>query len=132
MTEGIGIDIIEVHRIASLKDNQRFLKRCFTPDEIEYCFRKRFPEQSLAARYAAKEAVGKAIGSGVGNSYLPWLDVEVIRSIGKPSIKLHGKMQKALSQPFFLLSLSHTKEYAAAAVIFRCESVDRSIFAKQW
>ncbi len=131
MIEGIGIDLIEVERIAKLKDNQRFLDRCFTPGEIEYCRKKRFPEQSLAARFAAKEAAGKALGCGVGNRYLRWKDVEVARSTGKPTIKLHGLMSQALKGASFQVSLTHTKGMAAAVVMVKCESVDRSLFEKR-
>lgn len=126
--EGVGIDFIEVERISRLKDNRRFLERCFTTGEIEYCLRKRFPEQSLAARFAAKEAVGKALGSGVGNRCLRWKDVEIVRTTGKPSVVIHGLMSRALTRASFQLSLTHTKTLAGAIVTFKCESADRGVF----
>lgn len=128
--EGIGIDLIEVSRIARLKDNQRFLKRCFTPAEVEYCRKKRFPERSLAARFAAKEAVGKALGVGIGNRFLRWRDVEVVRSVsGQPGIRFHGKAATALKNPTALLSLTHTDDYAAAAVFLKIEDIDYSVLS---
>ncbi|MBL7191523.1 holo-ACP synthase [bacterium] len=126
--EGVGIDLIEIRRIAKLKDNERFLRRCFTDDEIAYCRKKRFPENSLAACFAAKEAVGKALGVGVGNRHLNWKDVEVVRDKGKPSIKFHGKAAIALKNPIVQLSLTHTQEYAAAIAIVKAEEVDREKF----
>lgn len=122
--EGVGIDLIEVARIAKLKDNQRFLQRCFTQGEIRYCSRKRYPERSLAARFAAKEAVGKAIGVGIGNSKLKWKDVEVVRGTGKPEIKLHGPAGELMKNAEIHLSLTHTDHQAAAIVFLKCENFD--------
>lgn len=126
--KGVGIDLIDVDRIAKLKDNQRFLQRVFTAGELEYCFRKRFPERSLAARYAAKEAVGKALGTGIMNRYLRWKDVEVVRGTGKPSIKLHGPAGEVLEGAMFELSLTHTDSQAAAMVYFECKNFDEKKF----
>jgi holo-[acyl-carrier protein] synthase len=126
--EGVGIDLIEVARIAKLMNNQRFLQRCFTLAEIEYCFRKYYPERSLAARFAAKEAVGKALGVGVGNSILRWKDVEVVRGSGQPEVKLHGLAGELLQNAEIQLSLSHTKEFAAAMVTLKCPDFDYEKF----
>ena len=118
MVEGVGIDFIEVERIARLKNNRRFLQRCFTAAEVEYCLKKAFPEQSLAARFAAKEAAGKALGAGIGNSKLRWKDIEVVRGTGKPEIRLHGRMRDIYPEAKFLLSLTHTNTLAGAVVLF--------------
>jgi holo-[acyl-carrier protein] synthase len=128
--KGIGIDIIEVARIARVKNNSRFLKRCFLQSEIDYCFTKRYPERSLAARFAAKEAVGKALGVGIMNRYLRWKDVEILRTDGKPTIKLHGPAGILLKDAVFHLSLTHTKELASAIVFFECENFDEMRFRK--
>lgn len=126
--KGIGIDLVEVERIAKLKDNRSFLQKCFTPAEIEYCFRQRFPEQSLAARFAAKEAVGKAVGVGIMNKFLRWKDVEVIGSEGKPRIKINGRAGEILKNAEFHLSLTHTSHQAAAIVYFEWERFEENKF----
>jgi holo-[acyl-carrier protein] synthase len=128
--EGVGIDLIEVQRVEKLLNNERFLRRCFTPKELEYCFKKRYPAQSLAARYAAKEAVGKALGTGIMNRYLSWQDVEILRYGGKPMVELHGKPAMLLKDAVFLLSITHTSHYAAAVVYFFCENFDEVLFKK--
>ena len=114
----IGIDIIEIARIeaaiASLGD--AFLKRIYTESELELCRRK---PSSLAARFAGKEAVIKALGQqGEGIS---WKDIEILADAsGKPVVHLHGKAQSQannLKLDEFAISLSHSREYAAALVI---------------
>ena len=122
--KGIGIDIIDVTRIAKLMHNQCFLQRCYTPAELEYCFKKRFPQQSLAGRFAAKEAAGKAIGTGIINKFFGWQDIEIIVINGKPNISLKGKIKQALENASFLLSISHTETQAAAIVYFKCRNFD--------
>jgi len=126
--KGVGIDLIDVARVDKLKDNPRFLARIFTQQELDYCFKKRYPERSLAARYAAKEAVGKALGTGIMNRYLRWKDVEVIRTTGKPYIKLHGPASELLPNAIFHLSLTHTGTQASALVYFECENFDEKKF----
>jgi len=126
--KGVGLDLIDVPRINKLKDNTKFLERVFTEQELAYCFKKRYPERSLAARYAAKEAVGKAISTGIMNRYLRWKDVEVIRTTGKPYIKLHGPAAQFLTNAVFHLSLTHTDTQAAAIVYFECENFDEENF----
>ncbi len=120
--KGVGIDLIDVNRIAKLMHNERFLQRIYTANELKYCFRKRFPERSLAARFAAKEAVGKAIGTGIMNRFLRWKDVEIVRTTGKPSIKLYGPAAELLADAEFQLSLTHTDNLAAAVVYFQCKN----------
>ena len=118
-----GVDIIEIPRIARTLDQygQRFLRRIFTQAEIEYC-RGRPP--NLAGRFAAKEATMKALGTGVRG--VSWKDIEVARApSGAPSILLHGRA-KARAQRLGVreisLSISHSREYAVAFVVTRCDS----------
>ena len=118
MIQGIGIDIVEIERIkkARGKWNNKFLKRIFRDKEIEYCNSNRLKYQHFAARFAAKEALIKALGES-----LNWKDIEVIKNEEEsPQIKLHGKAKKIMAGKGIkkvLLSLSHSKEYAIAQVI---------------
>jgi holo-[acyl-carrier protein] synthase len=119
MLLGIGIDIIEVHRIKASHERfgDRFLNRVLRPDEIQYCLSHRDPAPFLAARFAAKEAVSKAFGTGIG-AQLTWQDMEVRRKpSGEPFVVLHGAGQELMASrggKALLLSLSHTENYAAA------------------
>lgn len=114
-----GVDMIECQRIADGIDRlgERFLQRFFTVGEREDCGDK---PHRLAARFAAKEAVGKALGTGIGD--IGWVDIEIRIDAqrGKPRLILHGKA-KALAASFALdewdLSLSHTDELAIAIVV---------------
>ena len=122
MILGIGIDIIEVARIQSSyeKFGERFLKRILHPNEIAYCLSHKSPAPFLAARFAAKEAISKAFGTGIG-SQLGWQDMEVVRrESGEPYVVLHGDGSKLLEQRggrVVLISLSHTQQHAAAVAI---------------
>ena len=113
-----GVDIIEISRVRQVLDRygQRFLDRVFTPAEIEYC-RGRAP--NLAARFAAKEATMKALGTGFRG--VGWRDIEVVRKqSGAPSIELHGRAElraRRLGLQEMALSLSHSREYAVASVV---------------
>jgi holo-[acyl-carrier protein] synthase len=119
MILGIGIDIIEVHRIKTSHQRfgERFLHRILLPDEIAYCLTHREPAPFLAARFAAKEAISKAFGTGIG-AHLTWRDIEIKRRpTGEPYVILHGKAQTLMTQrnaKNLLISLSHTDNYAAA------------------
>jgi holo-[acyl-carrier protein] synthase len=122
MIVGTGIDIAEVPRIeASIaRFGDRFLRRIFTEAEIRYCESKANRVERYAARFAAKEAAMKAIGTG-WNHGVAWRDVEVSRQPGgRPTIAFHGKAAEfaaKLGAVHVALSLSHTKEYAIAQVI---------------
>ena len=122
MIVGTGIDIAEVPRIeASIaRFGDRFLHRIFTADEIRYCESKANRIERYAARFAAKEAAMKAIGTG-WNHGVRWRDVEVCRQAGgRPTIVFHGKAAEfaaKLGAIYIALSLSHTEEYAIAQVI---------------
>ena len=126
MILGIGIDIIEVERIKKSfeKFGERFLNRILHPNEIRYCLSHREPAPFLAARFAAKEAISKAFGTGIG-AQCGWQDMEVGRkSSGEPFVILHGSGQKLLAARggrAVLLSLSHTQTYAAAMAILESE-----------
>ena len=123
MVIGLGIDMVEVDRIrASLERfGDRFLARVFTDGERVYCARKRFPAQHLAARFAAKEAAAKALGTGL-SSGVGWHDFEVIRLPGRPPrLTLSGRAQQlalALGVARISLSLTHTEHYATAVAVF--------------
>ena len=122
MILGTGIDIIEVARIAASheKFGERFIKRILHPQEMAYCLSHRHPAPFLAARFAAKEAISKAFGTGIGKR-LGWHDMEVgRRESGEPFVILHGKGQDLLQKRgarMVHLTLSHTQTYAAAAAI---------------
>ena len=118
-----GADILHIPRIedALAKHGERFLRRVYTPQELSYC-RNRIPE--LAARFAAKEAVSKALGVGMrimSKDGIYWHDAEVVSDpLGKPLVKLHGKAllrAQALSLTQWSISLTHEKEYAVAFVV---------------
>jgi len=122
MILGLGIDIIEVARVAASheKFGERFLNRILLPDEIRYCLTHKTPAPFLAARFAAKEAISKAFGTGIG-AQLGWQDMEVRRKeSGEPFVALHGKGSKLLEERrarAVLISLSHTQNYAAAVAV---------------
>jgi holo-[acyl-carrier protein] synthase len=122
MILGIGIDIIEVARVqASHKRfGERFLNRLLLADEIAYCLSHKNPGPFLAARFAAKEAISKAFGTGIG-AQLGWQDMEIRRKeSGEPFVVLHGKGKKLFRSRHaknLLISLSHTANYAAATAV---------------
>ena len=122
MILGTGIDIIEVGRIASSyeKFGERFVNRILHAGEIAYCLSHKNPAPFLAARFAAKEAISKAFGTGIGSA-LGWQDMEIRRKeSGEPFVVLHGKGEKLFSArgaKRLLISLSHTTTYAAATAI---------------
>ena len=118
MILGIGIDIIEVARVHASVERfgERFLKRILLADEIAYCQAHKKPAPFIAARFAAKEAISKAFGTGIG-AKLGWHDMEVKRrESGEPFVALHGNGEKLLQERggrVVLISLSHTGNYAA-------------------
>ncbi len=122
MIVGTGIDIAEVPRIAQsiTRFGDRFLRRVFTEGEMRYCDAKANRAERYAARFAAKEAAMKALGTG-WNHGVAWRDVEVRRMPGgRPTIQFHGKAAEfaaKLGTVRVSLSLTHSKEYAIAQVI---------------
>ena len=113
-----GVDMIEIERIRAAIERHgwRFLTRVFTPQEL---YEVGEQPASLAARFAAKEAVSKALGSGIG--LVGWQEIEVLRgSSREPLLRLHGMAQQLASQlgiNCWSLSLSHTHEHAIAMVV---------------
>ena len=124
MILGTGIDIIEVERIRALheKFGKRFTSRILLAAEIEYCLRHKDPAPFLAARFAAKEAVSKAFGTGIC-AKLGWLDIEVAKhNSGEPYVVLHGKGLDLLDErggDLVHLSISHTAQHATAMAILK-------------
>jgi len=122
MILGVGIDLIETSRIQDSLDRfgDRFLQRVFLEGEISYCKTMKFPARHFAARFAAKEAVSKAFGTGIGQS-MGWKDIEVYRNqSGQPYLRLHGngaKLAESWGVAGSLLSLTHNESSAAAVVI---------------
>ncbi|MFH1008732.1 MAG: holo-ACP synthase [Candidatus Latescibacterota bacterium] len=119
MTESVGIDLIEVARIQKAVEQRgdRFLNRVFTEQERAACQRKHNEYQSLAARFAAKEAVFKALGTG-WSAGAKWTDIEVINnSFGKPEVVLHGKVKEIVGTRTVAISLTHTRKYAQAVAV---------------
>jgi holo-[acyl-carrier protein] synthase len=126
MIVGTGVDITEVARIKASVERfgQRFLSRVFTPEELRYCLAKVNSSERLAARFAAKEAGLKAIGTGLRHG-ITWHDVEVVRLPGqRPNLRYSGKAAQyaeRLGCNRVHLSLSHTAEQAIAYVILERE-----------
>ncbi len=119
MILGVGVDITEVGRIRTALQNprtgQRFCARVYTAEEIAYCAKRRNGHESFAARFAAKEAMMKALGRAFG-----WREIEVVRGTGAPAIRLHGRAAMRAEQlgiRHIHLALSHTAELAIAYVV---------------
>jgi holo-[acyl-carrier protein] synthase len=119
---GSGIDIIEVDRIEAAwkRFGDRFLERILLPSELAYCMSHKSPGPFLAARFAAKEAVSKAFGTGIG-AHLGWKDIEICRKpSGEPFVSLRDKgLALLVSRGGRLvhISLSHTEKHATAIAI---------------
>ena len=126
MVIGIGIDLVEIHRMKKAIENPLFVQRVFTPAEQTYCIsRGRQGAASYAARFAAKEAVMKALGTGLSGGGT-WQDVEALPDDqGKPVVKLTGyfaQLAESLGVAQIFVSLSHAQEYAIAqALLWRDE-----------
>ena len=122
MILGTGVDIAEVARIRESIERfgDRFLHRIFTDDEVSYCERKASRFESYAARFAAKEAGMKALGTGWSRG-VRWRDIEVVRPKGqRPTIQFHGEaaaIAAKLGTKNIALSITHTSEQALAHVI---------------
>lgn len=116
-----GVDIVEIERVAHVVHSHggRFLARVFTVDELAYCSGE---PRRLAARFAAKEAIAKALGTGVWRDGIVWTDLEVVRHAesGAPQVRLHNaaaKRAQALALVEWSLSMSHSQAYAVAFVV---------------
>ena len=127
MIVGSGIDLVEIHRIQQSMDRYgaRFLNKVYTAAEQAYCLRKRNAAESLAARFAAKEAGAKALGTGMSYG-VTWREIEVVRQPGgRPSLRFHGRageMARRLNVQRAALSITHTKDLAMASVVLENES----------
>lgn len=119
MILGIGNDIIEVARIkATIEEyGAKFLNRIFTSNEQIYCLNRKEPSIHLAGRFAAKEAVVKALGTGFSQG-ISWLDIEICNdSMGKPYVAISSKLQDLFDSPSFMISISHCHTYATAVAV---------------
>lgn len=119
--KGIGVDIVEVNRVKQMVETHPLgvKKRIFTDSELNYCYAKNNPFPHLAARFAAKEAAAKAFGTGIRG--IGWKEIEIIKeNDGQVGINLSGRAKQLaleLGITNFLLSLSHSREYAVAQAI---------------
>ena len=119
---GIGVDIVETSRIENSlqRFGERFLHRVFTAGEIEYCQSMKYPARHFAARFAGKEAVSKAFGTGIGKA-MGWRDIDVHRHpSGQPFVVLEGGAKQLATErgvAAVWISLSHTNHYAAATIV---------------
>jgi holo-[acyl-carrier protein] synthase len=122
MIVGSGIDLVEIGRIQQSIDRygSRFLNRIFTAAEQAYCLRKRNSAESFAARFAAKEAGAKALGTGISHG-VGWLEIEVVRlPSGKPTLRYLGRAAQfaaRLGVANIALSITHTASLAMASVV---------------
>jgi holo-[acyl-carrier protein] synthase len=122
MVLGLGTDLIEIERVQASMDRfgERFLDRVFTEGEIAYCMRKRQSAESFAARFAAKEAGAKALGTGISRG-VSWKEIEVRREIGqRPTLHFSGRageLADAMGVRRVQLSLSHSRKLATAMVL---------------
>ncbi len=126
MIVGTGVDIAETSRIGQSlsKHGERFAKRIFTPNEIAYCDRFKNRAERYAARFAAKEAAFKALGTGWREG-VRWLDVEITHlPSGKPELRLTGRareLARELGVARTAVSISHSDRYVVAQVIFEAD-----------
>jgi holo-[acyl-carrier protein] synthase len=122
MIIGSGIDLVEIGRIQQSVDRygKRFLDRVYTAGEQAYCLRKRKSAESLAARFAAKEAGAKALGTGISHG-VSWLEFEVLREPGgRPTLQFHGRAAQIAGRmgvAHVALSITHTSGLAMASVV---------------
>ena len=122
MIVGSGIDLVEIGRIQHSMDRygSRFLNRVYTAEEQAYCLRKRNAAESFAARFAAKEAGAKALGTGISFG-VNWLEIEVVRAPGgRPTLRFHGRAAQiaaAMGVARSALSITHTANLAMASVV---------------
>ncbi len=119
MLKGLGTDIIEIARVRTAISRHRhhFLDKLFSKTEQEYCNKYNDPVPHYAGRFAAKEAIAKAIGTGFITG-LSWLDIEILNdAYGKPIVKLSEQLQDNIGAGKIMLSISHCKSYATATAV---------------
>lgn len=120
LIRGLGNDIIEIDRMRQSMERHgmHFLNRLFTQREQDYCYKFKDPAPHFAGRFAAKEAIAKAFGTGFG-AQLSWMDIEVLSNdLGKPVVLLSLETQKRFENPQILVSISHSALYATAVAIW--------------
>lgn len=118
--QGLGNDIIEIDRIRQSieRHGQHFLNRIFTPREQDYCYKFKDPVPNFAGRFAAKEAIAKALGTGFGSD-LSWHDIEILGDEnGKPIVHLSVGAMKRFNNPHILVSISHSASHATAVALW--------------
>ncbi len=118
--QGLGTDIIEIARIQESieKHKEHFCDRLFTKKEQAYCNKHHDSAPRYAGRFAAKEALAKALGLGFGEE-ISFLDLEILPDqYGKPEVHLSEALQKRFNTPILILSISHCKSYATATAIW--------------
>jgi holo-[acyl-carrier protein] synthase len=126
MIVGSGIDLVEIERIQRSIERfgPRFLNRVYTAAEQSFCLRKRRSAESLAARFAAKEAGAKALGTGISRG-VNWLEIEVMRLPGgRPNLRFHGRAAQIAARmgvTHIALSITHTATLAMASVVLENE-----------
>ena len=119
---GIGVDLVECARIRHSIDRfgDRFLRRVFTDGEIAYSMSMKFPERHLAARFAGKEAVSKAFGTGIGKA-MGWRNIDIRKKeSGEPFLVFSGFAEELAAKrgvTSALITLSHTEHHAIACVV---------------
>ncbi len=119
MLQGLGTDIIEISRIEKVIDRygQKFLDRIFTQHEQNYCLKHKMSSRHFAGRFAAKESIAKALGTGIGKE-IHWTEIEIVNDAsGKPEVRLSPRAASHFGNPQCYLSISHCKEYASAVAI---------------
>ncbi|MEW6509723.1 MAG: holo-ACP synthase [Bacteroidota bacterium] len=119
MVRGIGVDIIEIDRIKKSVETigDHFVQKVYTPSEIAYCDAKAHRYQHYAARFAAKEALSKALSTGWAGEFR-WKDVEITNEpSGQPRITLHGSLRAHLAGATVMLSMSHSDSHVVAMVV---------------
>jgi holo-[acyl-carrier protein] synthase len=120
MIRGLGNDIIEINRIRAGIDRHghHFVNKLFTEHEQQYCTKYRDSAPHFAGRFAAKEAIAKALGVGLGEK-LSWLEIEIRNNFeGKPFAILSPKVMATFHEPQLLIAISHCREYATATAIY--------------
>ena len=126
MILGLGTDVIEIARVQASLDRygERFLARVFSTDEVAYCLRKKNSAESFAARFAAKEAGAKALGTGISRG-VSWREIEVRRLPGqRPTLHWSGRARElfeAMGGSRSSLSVTHSREVAMAVVVIEGE-----------
>ena len=122
MIVGLGTDIVEIVRIGEMIDRhgEAFLNRIYTPEEIRYCQKRKHCNEAFAGRWAAKEAVMKALGTGFIRG-IGWQDIEILsEKSGKPYVNIRGgagEFAKKIGVDRVLITISHCRAYATATAI---------------